>query len=72
MIIDTDDDAIPPTITAALLGITTRTLLNWDKVEYGPKPRRIGNAVRYSRAEVLEFRKTGTPKSGKFKLKKAE
>jgi hypothetical protein len=62
-----DNDAIPPTVTAALLGVTTRTLANWEKVHYGPQPRRIGQAKIYSKEEVLAFRKTGAPMPSKTK-----
>jgi predicted site-specific integrase-resolvase len=41
--------------TAALLGVTRRTLNNWQRTGYGPQPVRDGNRLLYSRAEVEAF-----------------
>jgi predicted DNA-binding transcriptional regulator AlpA len=44
-------DQIDRHTTAAMLGITIRTLQRWHHHQYGPK-RLSGTRVRYSRAEV--------------------
>jgi hypothetical protein len=43
-------DAIDERTTAAMLGITTRTLRRWHNCGYGP--RLPGRRIRYSRAEA--------------------
>jgi predicted DNA-binding transcriptional regulator AlpA len=40
---------------ASILSVTTRTLENWEAQGKGPKPIRVGRAVRYKADEVAEF-----------------
>ena len=40
---------------AAIMGVTTTTLKNWEVQGKGPMPIRIGRAVRYNSEEVAEF-----------------
>ena len=55
----TDTDTIARMMSrnefAALLSVTTRTLENWEIQGKGPRPIRIGRAVRYKADEVAEF-----------------
>jgi predicted DNA-binding transcriptional regulator AlpA len=47
------NDAIDRYTTAALIGVSTRTLQRWHDAGYGPARKRLlGRPVRYSRAEV--------------------
>ena len=45
-------DQINRRTTAALLGITIRTLQRWHNENYGPKRISKGGPIRYSKAEV--------------------
>ena len=45
---------------AKKLGVTTDTLFNWAKNDYGPTPVRLGGRVRYRTGEVMEFLATLT------------
>lgn len=40
---------------ARLIGVSVRTLENWEKQRFGPRPVRIGRSVRYQSFEVDEF-----------------
>lgn len=40
---------------ASVLGVTRRTLNNWQRIGYGPQPVRDGNRLLYNRAEVEAF-----------------
>jgi DNA-binding transcriptional MerR regulator len=41
--------------TAALLAVTDRTLRNWQRSGFGPRPIRDGARLLYDRAEVEAF-----------------
>lgn len=40
---------------ATLLGVTSRSLRNWQRSGFGPKPVRDGARLLYDRAEVEAF-----------------
>ena len=40
---------------AELIGVTTRTLMRWEKAGLFLAPIRIGRLVRYSLREILQF-----------------
>ena len=40
---------------ASLLGMSIRTLENWERQGYGPTPVRFGRAVRYGADDVMTF-----------------
>ena len=48
-------NAYSPEETAALLGVTTRTLAAWRKADTGPAYVRVGNAIRYPEAALIEW-----------------
>jgi len=41
---------------APQLGVTIRTLHNWARQGYGPRPRRIGNTLVYDASAVAAFK----------------
>jgi prophage regulatory protein len=49
------DQLLRATQVAILLGIAERTLSRLVKAGEFPKPTRIGNSVRFSRAEVMNW-----------------
>jgi excisionase family DNA binding protein len=49
------DQLLRATEVAILLGIAERTLSRLVKAGEFPKPTRIGNSVRFSRAEVMKW-----------------
>jgi predicted site-specific integrase-resolvase len=59
---ETQSDAVidlTPKETAALLNVNITTLWRWRKRGIGPKARRIGNQLRYRKAEVIDYRDNG-------------
>ena len=40
---------------ASLLGMSIRTLENWERQGYGPTPVRFGRAVRYGADDVMTY-----------------
>lgn len=49
------DDLLTQKEVCAMLGVTKQTLWRWDKMDYLKKVR-VGNAVRYRRADVEQLR----------------
>lgn len=43
---------------ASLLGVSVRTLEEWDKRDYGPQPVRVGRSIRYSSEMVDQWIRT--------------
>jgi predicted DNA-binding transcriptional regulator AlpA len=48
--------------TAALCGCGERSLWRWSRSGRAPAPVRIGGAVRYRRAELLDWIARGCPR----------
>ena len=48
-------NAHTPEETAAILGVTTRTLAAWRKAETGPEYARVGNAIRYPHEALIDW-----------------
>ena len=48
-------NAHTPEETAAILGVTTRTLAAWRKAETGPEYAKVGNAIRYPEEGLIDW-----------------
>lgn len=48
-------NAHSPEETAALLGVTTRTLAAWRKADTGPAFAKVGNAIRYPEEGLIDW-----------------
>lgn len=46
---------------AAMLSVSRRTVIRLDQAERIPAPTRLGRAVRWSRAELIEWDRNGRP-----------
>jgi DNA-binding transcriptional MerR regulator len=47
--------ALVQTEAAAFLGVNRRTLHNWRRAGFGPKPSRVAGRLLYDRAELEAF-----------------
>lgn len=50
--------------TAALVKVSTRTVTRWSDAGIMPKGRKLGNLVRWSKAEIQKWVDDGCPKMG--------
>ena len=48
-------NAHSPEETAAILGVTTRTLAAWRKADTGPEFAKVGNAIRYPEEGLIDW-----------------
>jgi predicted DNA-binding transcriptional regulator AlpA len=53
---------LSPNETADFLGVATQTLANWRVIGSGPRHRKIGRLIRYSRADLIAWIESFDPR----------
>lgn len=60
---------LPTRKTAELLGVTIRTIYNWDELGHLPKPVKIGGSLCWRYEELLAWTEAGCPKRDDWQFK---